>query len=90
MALIVKSSPANVEDKGSIPGSRRSLGGATHSSVLAWKIPGTEKPGGLQSKRVAKESDMSERHRDQSGPTQGLLFPSSDSTPSPYWAGGNF
>ena len=21
---------------------------ATHSSILAWKIPGTEKPGGLQ------------------------------------------
>ena len=33
---------------------------ATHSTILAWKIPGTEKPGGLQSKRVAKESDMSE------------------------------
>ena len=35
----------------------RSLGGedplekemATHSSTLAWKIPGTEEPGGLQS-----------------------------------------
>ena len=63
---------------------------ATHSSILAWKIPWTEKPGGLRSKRVAKESDMSERHRDQSGPTQGLLFPSSDPTPSPYWAGGTF
>ena len=23
---------------------------ATHSSILAWKIPWTEKPGGLQSK----------------------------------------
>ena len=22
---------------------------ATHSSILAWKIPGTEKPGGLPS-----------------------------------------
>ena len=22
---------------------------ATHSSILAWRIPGTEKPGGLQS-----------------------------------------
>ena len=22
---------------------------ATHSNILAWKIPGTEKPGGLQS-----------------------------------------
>ena len=49
MALIVKSSPVNVEDKGSIPGSRRSLGGETHSNVLAWRIPGTEEPGGLPS-----------------------------------------
>ena len=27
---------------------------ATHSSILAWKIPWAEEPGGLQSKRVAK------------------------------------
>ena len=35
----------------SIPGSGRSPGGgmATHSSILAWRIPWTEKPGGLQS-----------------------------------------
>ena len=44
-------------DLGSIPGSGRSLGQyiplekgmATHSSVLAWKIPWTEDPGGLYS-----------------------------------------
>ena len=33
---------------------------ATHSSILAWKIPWTEKPGGLQSKgllRVERDSD---------------------------------
>ena len=29
-------------------------GMATHCSILAWKIPGTEEPGGLQSMRVAK------------------------------------
>ena len=36
---------------GSIPGSGRSPGGgmATHSSILAWRIPRTEEPGGLQS-----------------------------------------
>ena len=34
---------------------------ATHSSVLAWRIPWTEGPGGLQSMGVAKESDMTER-----------------------------
>ena len=33
---------------------------ATHSSVLAAKIPWTEEPGGLQSMGVAEESDMSE------------------------------
>ena len=43
----------------------RSLGGedplekrmATHSSILAWRIPWTEEPGGLQSMGL-KESDM--------------------------------
>ena len=33
---------------------------ATHSSILAWKIPGTEEPGGLQS-MGSKESDMTEK-----------------------------
>ena len=27
---------------------------ATHSSILAWKTPWTEEPGGLQSHRVTK------------------------------------
>ena len=30
---------------------------AAHSSFLAWKIPWTEEPDGLQSRRVVKESD---------------------------------
>ena len=33
---------------------------ATHSSILAWRIPWTEELGGLQS-RGRKESDMTER-----------------------------
>ena len=33
---------------------------ATHSSILAWEIPWTEDPGGLQSTRGHKESDMAE------------------------------
>ena len=33
---------------------------ATHSSILAWRIPWTEEPGGLQSKG-SQESDMTER-----------------------------
>ena len=30
---------------------------ATHSSILAWKIPWTEKPGGLQSMRLQRVGD---------------------------------
>ena len=33
---------------------------ATHSSILAWEIPLTEEPGGLQS-MGSQESDMTER-----------------------------
>ena len=35
---------------------------ATHSSILAWRIPWTEEPGGLQS-TGRKESDTTERLR---------------------------
>ena len=53
MVLVVKNLPANagdVRDAGSIPGLQRSLeeGIATQSSILAWRIPWTEEPGGLQ------------------------------------------
>ena len=52
---VVKNSPASVEDTGdtgSILGWEDSLEEemATHSSILPWTIPGTEKAGGLQSK----------------------------------------
>ena len=54
MVLVVKNLPANAEDvsnMGSVPGSGRSTGGGhgTCSSILAWRIPWTEEPGGLQS-----------------------------------------
>ena len=54
IALVVKSPPVNAGDRreeGSMPGSRISPeeGMATHSSILACKIPWTEEPGGLQS-----------------------------------------
>ena len=44
------SSTCNVGDLCSIPGSERSSGEghATHSNINAWRIPWTEKPGGLQ------------------------------------------
>ena len=46
---VVKNQPANAGDLGSIPGLGRSPGVAIHSSILAWRIPWTEEPGGLQS-----------------------------------------
>ena len=41
----------NIRDAGLTPGSGNLLeeGMTTHSSILAWRIPWTEKPGGLQS-----------------------------------------
>ena len=51
--LVIKNPPANsgdIGDTGLIPGMGRSPGGmATHSSILAWRLPQTEKPGELQS-----------------------------------------
>ena len=51
-----KASARNAGDPGSIPGSGRSLEKemATHSSILAWRIPWMEEPGRLQSTGVAK------------------------------------
>ena len=48
---VVKNPPASAGDVGSIPGSGRSPEKemATHSSILAWEVPWTEEPGGLQS-----------------------------------------
>ena len=44
-----KESACNAGDLGLIPGLGRSLeeGMATHSSILAWRIPRMEEPGGL-------------------------------------------
>ena len=43
-----RESACNVGDLGSIPGLGRSPeeGMVTHSSILAWRTPGTEEPGG--------------------------------------------
>ena len=53
-----KESPANAGDVGSIPslGWKDSLEEemATHSNILAWKIPWTEEPRGLQSMGLQK------------------------------------
>ena len=48
---MVKNPPANAGDAGLIPelGRAPEEGMATHSSILAWRIPWAEEPGGLQS-----------------------------------------
>ena len=50
---MVRNPPANAGGPGSIPWVGKvplGKGRATHSSSLAWRIPRTEEPGGLQSK----------------------------------------
>ena len=58
---VSKESAWNAGDLGSVPGSGRSPGKemATHSSILAWRIPWSEEPARLQSMGL-QESDMSE------------------------------
>ena len=48
VAQRVKNPPADAGEVGLIPGSGKTLeeGMTTHSSVLAWRIPWTEGPGG--------------------------------------------
>ena len=62
VALVVKKPHASAGDMGSIPGSRRPPGGGngTHSSVLAWRIPGQRSLAGY-SPRGHEESDTTER-----------------------------
>ena len=47
---MVKNLPASAGDVGSIPGWEDPLEEemATHPSILAWRVPWTEEPGGLQ------------------------------------------
>ena len=62
MAQMVKNQPAMQETQFD-PWVRKTpleKGMATHSSILAWRTPWTEEPGGLQSVGH-KESDMAER-----------------------------
>ena len=59
MAQMVKNPPAMQETWVQPWGWKDPLekGMATHSSILAWRIPWTEEPGGLQSMGL-QESDM--------------------------------
>ena len=54
-----KESACGVGDLGLILGSGRPLQEemAAHSSILAWRIPSTEEPGGLQSMGSLRVSD---------------------------------
>ena len=61
MAQMVKNLPAMQETWVQSQGQEDPLenGMATHSNILAWRIPWTEEPGGLQS-MGGKESDITE------------------------------
>ena len=61
MAQMVKSLPAMQETQVQFLGREDPLekGMATHSSILVWRIPWTEEPGGLQS-MGSQESYMTE------------------------------
>ena len=60
VAQMVKNLPAIWQTRVRTPGGEEPLekGMATHSSILAWKIPWTEDPGRLQSTGSQKESDI--------------------------------
>ena len=62
VVLVVKNISANARDTGSIPGWGRPLeeAMATHSSILAWRIPWTEEHGRLQSMGSHTELDTTE------------------------------
>ena len=59
MAQTVKNLPAVQETQAQFLGWEDPLekGMATHSGVLAWRIPWTEEPGGLQSMRLQRVGD---------------------------------
>ena len=64
VAQTVKNLPTMQEMRGSIPGSGQEdpleKGMTIHSSILAWRIPWIEEPGGLQSMGL-QEKETTER-----------------------------
>ena len=58
MVKNLSASAGDMRDLGSVPGVGRSPGGGngTPLSLLAWKIPGAEEPGGLQSMQLQRVS----------------------------------
>ena len=65
----------NAEDPGSIPGLGRSSekGTATHFSILAWRVPWTEEPCGLQSMGSQSQTQLSHEQIKSSGLLQNGL-----------------
>ena len=57
-----KESACNAGDEGSILGLEDPLekGMAMHSSIVAWRIPWTEEPGGLQSRVLQSQKGLSD------------------------------
>ena len=64
---VVKNLPANAGDTGSIPGWGRSPGegNGTFSSVLAWRIPWTEEPGGYSPWVEREGRDLAPKQQQQ-------------------------
>ena len=78
-------SSCNAGDRGSIPEPGRSLQKrmATHSSILAWRIPWTEESGGLQPMRSKSQTQVS-----NSAHTVFIINACSREAPhveNPYW-----
>ena len=62
VALLVKNRPAMQETQVLFLGQEDTLeeGMATHSSLLAWRIPWTEEPGGLQAMGSQSQMQLSD------------------------------
>ena len=70
MAQRVKNPPANAADAGQSLGQEDPLEKekATHSSILAWEIPWTKEPDGLQSTASQSQTRLSEvQHTEHHG-----------------------
>ena len=67
---MVKDLPVSAGDESSIPGLGRSISfpSITHSGILAWRIPWTEEPGGLQSIGSQREDIAEHPHTHATDP----------------------
>ena len=61
---------------------------ATHSSVLGWRIPGTEEPGGLQSTGSQSRARLSDFTGPLGGPEAKTRTPKAPGPSFEPWSGG--